>query len=279
MMLKSLLLLLLNISLLGCTKAPTNPSFPITFDLATADMARMRKDQRRPLRPLVVSGGYFDVGFASGHLAIRLREFTHREADVIAVTYTGTNTLEEAADRLIQTVQEHFPSQDPGITVPVDVIGISMGGLVARRAAEGGGVSGRRLNAKNIFTIVTPHRGANLAGATWKDVRVQQMATGSEFLKNLTPPDQAFYENLYSYARLDDWIVGESNTSPWGVNPWWVKNMPLEDAHVFAYRDRRILVDIVRRIRGEQPWSTSPAAPLPGGSVAIFQDLNKSQSP
>lgn len=274
-MAKGILALFMLVGLVGCFSGPVNPSFPVTYDLATADLKRMRQDQKPTQRPVVVSAGYFDMGFASGDLARRLQDLTHKDSQIIAVNYIRTKTLEEAAEFLIKSVQNAFPSEDPDVTVPVDVIGISMGGLVARRATDERGLSGRRLNAINIYTIVTPHRGANLAGQNATDIRVQQMSAGSDFLEELSPPDQANYENLYPYARLDDFIVGTSNTAPWGMEPWWVTNMPFESAHVFAYRDRRIVVDIVRRLRREVPWSIEPAMPPPGQSTETHVD-NKS---
>ena len=271
-MAKGILVLAIWTTLVGCFGGPVNPSFPVTYDLATADLKRMRQDQIPTQRPVVVSAGYFDMGFASGALVRRLQELTHKDSQIIAVNYSGTKTLEEAAELLIKSVQNAFPSENPDVTVPVDVIGISMGGLVARRATDQRGLSGRRLNAIDIYTIVTPHRGANLAGQNAADIRVQQMSAGSDFLEELAPPDQANYENLYPYARLDDLIVGTSNTAPWGMEPWWVTNMPFESAHVFAYRDRRIVVDIVRRLRREVPWSIEPALPPPGQSTETQAD-------
>ena len=65
------------------------------------------------------------------------------------------------------------------------------------------------------------------------------------------------------YSRLDDFIVGVENTSPPGKSPWWVANPPFSLAHVASCKDPRIIADIARRVRGEAPFATLPASPLP----------------
>ena len=64
-------------------------------------------------------------------------------------------------------------------------------------------------------------------------------------------------------ARIGDTMVGEENTAPPGQVAWWVPNRAFEPAHLLAFGDPRIHADILRRLRGEQPYTTEPRAPWP----------------
>jgi hypothetical protein len=54
-----------------------------------------------------------------------------------------------------------------------------------------------------------------------------------------------------------------SHAAPPGANPFWLPNPPLKMAHLGAIMDIRILADIARRLRGEEPFTQFPATPLP----------------
>ena len=85
------------------------------------------------------------------------------------------------------------------------------------------------------------------------------MRTESEFLETLNA-EEPDYE-IVPYARLGDEVVGASNAAPPGRNPWWVSR-----SWFFAHAgstDMRILADIARRLRGEEPFAIDPPAPLP----------------
>jgi len=69
--------------------------------------------------------------------------------------------------------------------------------------------------------------------------------------------------DLICYCRLDDVTVGEEFCAPEGTPLWWVPTPFGEWGHMQAFFDARIVVDIARRIRGETPFSTLPATPLP----------------
>ena len=73
--------------------------------------------------------------------------------------------------------------------------------------------------------------------------------------------------SLYYYFRskgeLLDEIVGEANAAPPGEDVWWVANLPLQWAHADIYKDPRIMADIVRRLRGEEPIATEPRVKVP----------------
>jgi hypothetical protein len=64
-------------------------------------------------------------------------------------------------------------------------------------------------------------------------------------------------------VRLGDGIVGARYAAPPNTAPRWVPTPPLGDSHNGASKDPRILADILRRLRGESPITTTPQAPLP----------------
>ncbi|MCH8164791.1 MAG: hypothetical protein IH889_04210 [Planctomycetes bacterium] len=250
-----------------------NPSFGLSITDAKAILRDMRMDPKPLERPVIVAGGIFDPGIIAQGIASKLRRLTTDGDRIISVSFTGfsADTFDECRDRLIEAIERRFPSDNPAETVEVDVIGFSMGGLVARHAARPREVAGKRLNARRLFTISTPHRGARQAGLPTWDQRTIDMRADSAFLGGLdTDLPGAEYE-LYPYVRLGDMIVGQENAAPVGQTPWWVPNAPFAFAHLWAGSDRRILADIARRLRGEAPFATHPPAALPVDAAPVRQ--------
>ncbi|MFA9479250.1 esterase/lipase family protein [Phycisphaerales bacterium AB-hyl4] len=251
---------------LGCaTYGPTNPSFDLEVDQAWAALDEMATQPHTPPRPIVVLAGWNDPGTAVGTLADMLDEAIG-DASLIVVHFALTGNFDACRERVINAVDMAYPNDDPVWTSEVDVVAISMGGLVARYAAADPptGNPVRRLRINRLFTIGTPHRGADLATLPTPDHRQFDMRGESEFLQQLDASfEDADYE-LYPYVRLGDLIVGAPNTAPPGDTPWWLPNRRLELAHAWAYRDPRIVADITRRLRDEEPFATNPRTPLPG---------------
>lgn len=258
--------LLLTALLGGCVATP-NPSFPVTRAEAEAALREMSDDPQPLERPVIVAAGLFDAGMDVQKIAATLRGVVARgDRDKIAsasfVSLT-TGTFDGCRDHLIDKVERAWGVTGGDETIEVDVIGFSMGGLVARYAAMPRTDGGRRLAIRRLFTISTPHRGARMAGVPTFDRRTIDMRAGSAFLASLDDalPDAAY--TMYSYTRLGDWIVGAENAAPAGQTAWWVPTPPLALAHVGAATDPRIMADIARRLRGEPPLATDPPAPLP----------------
>lgn len=262
--LRCLALLLLPGLPAGCSlNYSTNPALPLG-PVRAADLYDRMCETPKPLaRPLVVTGGIGDPGLGTSGVVRYMRRVTPEDDAIISVNFfgPGSGTFEACRDGLIEAVEAALPSDDPELTVEVDVIGISMGGLVARYAACCPGDSGKRLQIRRLFTISTPHRGARLAALPTIDPRKLDMRAGSDFLVRLDEelPD-AGYE-LLPYARLDDLIVGTENAAPPGQTAWWVYTPPLTFGHLGASQDPRILADIARRLRGETPLTTEPGPP------------------
>lgn len=259
-------MLMLSLLFPGCSAdQPLNPSFPLRYKEARSDMTRMRAEPLPLARPVVVAAGMGDPGMIVNRLGRRLRELTGDRTRVIVVDFFGDDTFDECRDRLIRTVDRAFPSNVSGKTTEVDVVGFSMGGIVARYAAIERDQGRRSLNVNRLFTIASPHRGAVLADLPTIDDRKIDLRAGSDFLARV---DSAWVDGQYQvipYARLGDEIVGTDLTAPEGSTAWWVANVPGELAHMQACDDPRIIADIARRLRGELPFTTEPAASLPRG--------------
>ncbi len=209
-------------------------------------------------KPLVVLSGWRATPMLAWALG---REMRKRLPDrpVVPVSFMTTSSIEAAAERLIGAVEERFPSDQPGRTERVDVVGVSMGGLVARHAAAVG-AGGRRLAIGTLFTLATPHRGARLAEAIALDRAARDMRPGSAFLRGLDEHEREY--QLVCYARLGDRWVGATNTAPPGMDPIWVEPPRWTLSHLLVSRDRRILDDIAARLRGEAPV-LGPPSPAP----------------
>lgn len=266
-----LLLLFVAASLAACSASPRNPSFDVSLADARADLRRMR-DEPVPLqRPVVVIGGFADpMGLAPDRIAKLLREATG-DGRILSIDMGGVITFDGARHKAIAAVEKAFPSGDPSATVEVDVVGFSMGGLVARAAAAPpGGESNdpRRLRIARLFTIATPHRGASAALLPLGPL-VRDMTAGSDFLASLAEAERdAGAYPTYHYTRLGDRVVGEANAAPAGQTAWWVAPPWHETSHIHAYKDPRILADVARRLRGETPLAADPPAPLPNAAPA-----------
>lgn len=265
-------------ALAGCgTAGPANPSFDTDVAGARAALRRMA-DEPRPLdRPVVILGGFNDVGVGAWGVQRRLRQLTG-DRRVVTVSFPFCFSFDDCRRRVIAAVDKAFPTDDPTFTTEVDVVGISMGGLVARYvAAPAADPNARRLRIARLFTVSSPHRGATMADAPLALSSLHRdMRRGSPFLRKLEQAERAAaapadgdgaYE-LHPYVRLGDWIVGEANAAPAGRTPRWVPTPPLQDSHLQSSQDPRILADIARRLRGEEPLANDPPAPLPRRAAA-----------
>jgi pimeloyl-ACP methyl ester carboxylesterase len=248
----------------GCaTDSPRNSSFALSILDAEHAWDSMKNTPAALPRPLVVLGGIFDPGAGARDLADQFRAIATDDSQVLSVTFAGAYTFDECAARVIDSVDRAWTSPDPQHTVEVDVVACSMGGLVARQAAcdPPDGPSRKRLRIARLFTISTPHCGAASSFNHPLDRRIADMRPDSPFIKRLNST-QRDYE-LYCYVLLNDGVVGEVNAAPPGCDPWWLPNAPFTSSHMLANDDVRILADIARRLRGEEPFSTPPPAPLP----------------
>lgn len=250
--------------LTGCNLGhPQNPSFPLSESDARRALEQMAASPKPPVRPVVIAGGWGGANLAELPVVKSLREaLGHR--NVVVVTFHGTKDFQEARRRLISGVQRVLPGETSLTTAEVDVVGISLGGLIAVDAAAvptNPRQDPRRLDIHTLYAISTPFDGAQMA-----------IMPGSRFLDEMNPRSpyiQRIREEagkapypIIAYGRLGDFWVGEKNISPPGTQVYWLPNQMFADAH-HGFNDPRIAADIARRLRGEKPFTTSPPAPLP----------------
>jgi hypothetical protein len=257
------LLLIATLALSGClAQRRVNPSFALSETQAREALREMRQAPVSPQRPILILGGFADIGIGAGLLRHKLDPLFSREQTLV-ITFADCASFEQCREKVIRRVQEEFPSDDPRLTSPVDVVGQSMGGLIAVFSAADFGDGARRLNAANIFTLSSPLDGAKLADR-WPIVLTamhRDMQHGSRMYDRL---DQAeISANLFSYTRLYDQTVGDEYASLPGHGVWWVDVPPFQTPHLAGVMDDRIIADVARRLRGETPFATSPPAPLP----------------
>jgi len=257
--------MLLPLVSLACAAGPENPSFPLLETDARTALRQMEDSPKHLQRPVLVIGGYLDFGVTPSLVRSELRAVTADDR-IAPVALFDCNDFDDCREKVIAAVDRAFPTKDPEFTTPVDVIGVSMGGLAARYAAapDPAGKSHRRLKIARLFTISSPHQGAVMAILPTFHKLVLQMRHGSDFLGCLDQARCGREYEIFPYVRLNDGWVGESNAAPPGQVPWWVPNPFLQGSHLGAAADPRILADIARRLRGEEPFTRGPPTPLPG---------------
>lgn len=244
---------------------PTNPSFPLTLAEARRALKRMRAGPRALERPLLLLSGYLELGFSQALLKRRFHRLTG-DMRIVGVSFSLCRTFDECRGKAIAAVERAFPGPDPLRTTEVDVVGVSMGGLVARYAAlPPKKADARRLCVARLFTISSPHLGADRARLPAVNQLQRDMRAESAFLRRLNRPENAPAFPVFPYVRLGDHVVGAVNAAPIGMAPWWVPDVPLQPPHSGAVVDARIIADIARRLRGEEPFAAVPPAPVPTG--------------
>lgn len=248
---------------------PENPAFPLTVRGALDALESMRDAPAEQPRPLVLVGGWGDPVVGMRWVERRLAP-CFRSPRVLRVHHAIFSSHRAYRDRLVDAVEAAFPSDDPEQTTEVDVVGHSMGGLVARHAAMRY-PGAKRLRIRGLYTLGTCHRGAAMAPLVAFEPLAGDMQPNSEFLGSLDAAlPEAEYE-LTCYARLQDELVGTDRCAPAGRPLHWVPNPRFQCAHQRSRDDARLLADIARRIRGEAPFARLPATPLPASQPPATQ--------
>ncbi|MEM1329291.1 MAG: hypothetical protein AAGG07_01890 [Planctomycetota bacterium] len=224
----------------------------------------MEADPKPLRRPVVLLSGYRAPPTMIGALESRLRRLTGASSEnMLAITYSFDGDIDDIADNVVERVEREWPSEDPEWTVEVDVVAISMGGLVGRAAADDPakrGAARKRLNAARIFTLASPNNGAKSANLLSLTPAANDMKPGSEWLAELNGRLGEQRYELIPYAQLNDVIVGARNTTPPGMDPYWTGGTAFF-SHSTISENPWVLTDIARRLRGEVPIADEPSAP------------------
>ena len=241
----------------ACVQLKTGPGgFDLDAETTRSEWARMSDEPVALERPVVVLAGYRSPPMLAPALKSRLVHLTsHDFDDYLAVSYTLQTDFDNVVEMTVRRVDERWPSVDPEETIEVDVVAISMGGLVARYAGvptDQRTAGGKRLNIRRLYTLASPHRGAKLADAIALDSAARAMRPGSEFLAMLDEQLEVSDYELVCYAHLNDTWVGATRTAPPGREPIWNGGTAIM-SHFTASQDKRFQIDIARRLRGEEP--------------------------
>ncbi len=259
-------MLLAGLQLAGCSARPVNPSLAVSESRARSDLRQMANDPKSLDRPLIVLAGWLNPGNTGYIIEQDLKQY-FTDNRITYVSFAECETFDECRHCVITSVDRTFPTDNPRHTTEVDVIAFSMGGLVARYAADTENEAARYLKIKRLFTIATPHRGAAMADWPALDQLQRDMRPDSAFITNLDESLQFAEYEIIPYVRLGDEIIGAANAAPPDRIPWWLPNIPMSLAHHHAHRDPRIIADIVRQLRNENRYGTPPPAPLPRGRI------------
>jgi len=239
----------------------TNPDFPCTLAQAEDDIGRMRASPVGLVRPLLVLDGWHSPGVPAFGLGYRLMRATGaKRADVMAASYPWAFSLEAAAGFIRRAVQRRgWAGRE------IDVVGVSMGGILARGlAADTLGAGSGWFRPVRLITFVSPHRGAKLAEFCTIDPASRQLRCGSASLAAIDGCHERRGYDLTCYALLRDWMVGATRTAPAGMHPYWVdpvRLVPRMIAHFASVYDARIIADVARRLRGEAPLALVASMP------------------
>jgi pimeloyl-ACP methyl ester carboxylesterase len=194
-------------------------------------------------------------------MASLLRSVTsQKESDFLSVAYPGASDIHHATRLTMTRVTERWP----GASERIDVVGISMGGLVARLAAACPNNGTPPLKIARLFTLATPHRGAILARYIAIDRAARQMRPGSAFLDDLEKACVSADYELFCYTQLRDWWVGATRAAPPGRFPFWIDTRSASQhvlSHFLINTNLAVLRDIARRLRGEEPVARQPTQP------------------
>lgn len=237
--------------------AEENPALVGARQKALADLARMRCEPRPLARPVIILNGYHAWAGVVESIRARVAEVTSGERHgFLAISFMDQACFEAQRDRVLREVGAWA-----GPDAEVDVIGISMGGLVGRHSAMRGHADGRVLRVKRFITLSSPHKGAMLAKIVAPDRTARSMRPGSDFLRQIDGAPSSI-ERYLPFTQLRDPVVGARNTAPDGHHPLWCSGS-LVLSHFSVSHNPLVLATIARELRGEPPLFDWPAGPPP----------------
>ncbi len=237
-----------------------NPDF--SYDQADFVAARGRVKGARgsQRRPVVFLSGYHSPSlpmrlFRRSLVGLGALEGVYSRV----ISYPLAWTVEMAAKKAERVIRA-----DPRLAGEIDVVGHSMGGIVARQLTTMESCKIRRL-----FTLATPHRGAILAQWVRPDAGTTQLRAGSKLLAELDaalPLWRAQGGELCCYATLRDWMVGATRSTPLNEPLNWLDVHHVHArmlSHYVIVTDERIILDLALRLVGQAPLFRNGRTPPP----------------
>jgi pimeloyl-ACP methyl ester carboxylesterase len=186
--------------------------------------------------PVVLLPGYFENRLTLWLLKYRLERVLSVPVRAMKPVryFTGLETLALDYQRQIEAWMQEIGARE------VDIVGHSMGGLLARYLAESGQLPDR---IRTVVTIASPHLGSALA-ILGLSRSMRQMRRGSAFLEKLNT----------STAPGAVRMVGISSTHDNLILPWNCALSPRGDNFIIRYRGHLTLIvsrEVVRLIARE----------------------------
>lgn len=230
------------------------------------ELDEMARTPVRLARPVLVLTGWRAPRLQSMMLRDTLQALTGApDAQFIAAGYPWAWSVNDAAAEALAALVERFGSR--GAIPELDVVAISMGGLVARLLATRPGAA-RESNAvlrgaaglrvRRLFTLATPHAGAIRAELARLDECSRQMHAGSAFLRALDaelldstrPPGSPSADRfeLRCFAIRHDLMVGTDRCAPPGHAARVVEG-PRLLSHALIWQHPRVLLEVAGALR------------------------------
>lgn len=264
-------MLSLRATLAAVGRGGADPSFPLTRGQVEEEHARLGRSPAGLCRPVVILNGYHTPPQVAWWARLQLCRLTSQKAeDFLTVSYTAETLIERAAERAIAAVERRWPSGGGGVgdgTIEVDVVGISMGGLVARFAAleaerrshplRSYTPGKTRLRIANLYTFATPHQGSLRAALMAPDAAARDMKPTSRFLEVLNGVERGY--PVVSYTQRRDGLIAPAAAAPKGETAI-VGSGSRMMSHFTAVHNPWFLADLARRLRSE-PALLAPSVP------------------
>ena len=227
-------------------------SSPVNLSVSRAALSKIRSHVlTTPVelqRPVVIIAGFADPGVYSSLVARELRRMTSRsKRDFILPTSNPFADIVESGARV--AAQGRGALEDRGLdpSTPVDMVGMSMGGLVCR--TSGSSLIECPIVIERLFTLGTPHLGAEIADHISPSVASSQMRPGSDFLERLG--SQGIPSETMCFMMSGDTIIGAQRGVAPNATEYRLPGRPGED-HLHIMGDPLALLHIARSLRGEQ---------------------------
>ncbi|MFI7402739.1 lipase family alpha/beta hydrolase [Streptomyces sp. NPDC049541] len=184
----------------GVTQERRGPSAP----LPSADGAAQLPTEYKP--PVVLLHGFIDN--RSVFLLLRRSLAQHGRQQIESLNYSPlTCDIRTAAELLSRHIEEICERTGSG---QVDIVGHSLGGLIARYYVQR---LGGDLRVRTLVTLGTPHSGTRVVPLANAHPIVRQMRPGSELLEELTRPAPGCRTHFVSFWSDLDHLMDPLETA------------------------------------------------------------------
>lgn len=189
---------------------------------------------------VVLVHGIFDTGVIFRRMARRLRRERMEPLAIDLHQRMGTVPIERLAEHLEEFIRQRVPEGSP-----IDLVGFSMGGVVARYYVQRlGGIA----RVRRLVCISTPHSGSRIAHLL-PIACARQLRPGNALLTDLArDADSLAACKVASIWTPYDLMIQPASSCSLGVGEDYRIRVAL---HALMVRDRRVLDLLVRLLRVE----------------------------